>query len=139
MRIQATHPNFKMPVKGSQEAGAFDVFMPEGGTLTVINQMIDLGFAAEVPKGHVALLLPRSSAGAKHGVELNNTCGVIDSDYRGTWKAALRIKNGMPFQYNAGDRLVQFLIVPVANVSLEQVDSLSATKRGTGGFGSTGN
>lgn len=138
MRIQATHPNFKMPIKGSKQAGAFDVYMPEGGCLTGDNQLIDLGFAAEVPVGHVALLLPRSSAGAKFGVELNNTCGVIDSDYRGSWKAALKTKNGAPYSYNAGDRLVQFLIVPIANVALEQVESLDETERGAGGFGSSG-
>lgn len=139
MRIQATHPNFKLPTKGSDQAGAFDVYMPESGCLTGDNQLIDLGFAAEVPQGHVALLLPRSSAGAKFGVELNNTCGVIDSDYRGNWKAALKTKNGAPYHYLSGDRLVQFLVVPIANVTLEQVDSLTETTRGTGGFGSTGN
>lgn len=139
MRIQPTKPNFIMPTKGSDQAGAFDIYMPEGGCLTGDNQLIDLGFAAEVPVGHVALLLPRSSAGAKFGVELNNTCGVIDSDYRGSWKAALKTKNGAPYYYETGDRLVQFLIVPVANVTLEQVSSLSATERGAGGFGSTGN
>jgi dUTP pyrophosphatase len=138
MRIQATHNNFIMPTKGSDQAGAYDIYMPEGGCLTGDNQLIDLGFAAEVPQGHVALLLPRSSAGAKFGVELNNTCGVIDADYRGSWKAALKTKNGAPYSYSAGDRLVQFLVVPVANVTLEQVSSLSTTDRGTGGFGSTG-
>lgn len=138
MRIQATHHNFQMPTKGTEKAGAFDVYMPESGVLTGDAQLIDLGFAAEVPDGHVALLLPRSSTGAKYGVELNNTCGVIDSDYRGNWKAAPKTKNGAPYPFNAGDRLIQFIIVPIANVTLEQVDSLTETSRGTGGFGSTG-
>jgi dUTP pyrophosphatase len=138
MQIQATHPNFMMPTKGSDQAAAHDVYMPEAGELHGTSQMIDLGFAAAVPAGHVALLLPRSSAGAKHGVELNNTCGVIDSDYRGTWKAALKTKNGIPFSYAAGDRLVQFLVVPVVSVNLEQVEQLTETERGSGGFGSSG-
>lgn len=138
MQIQPTHPNFQMPTKGTEQAGAYDLYMPESGELNGQSQLIDLGFAAAVPEGHVALLLPRSGAGAKFGVELNNTCGVIDADYRGNWKAALRTKSGAPYSYNAGDRLVQFLIVPVATVQLEQVETLSTTARGTGGFGSTG-
>lgn len=139
MRIHSTNPNFIMPTKGSDQAGAFDLYMPEAGCLTGDSQLIDLGFSAAVPVGCVALLLPRSSTGAKFGVELNNTCGVIDSDYRGNWKAALKTKNGAPYPYQAGDRLVQFLIVPVVVVNLTRVDELDDTARGTGGFGSTGN
>jgi dUTP pyrophosphatase len=127
-----------MPTKGSDQAGAHDIYMPEAGTATGTSQMIDLGFAAEVPTGHVALLLPRSSTGAKHGLELNNTCGVIDADYRGTWKAAVKTKSGLPFSWEKGERLLQFLIIPVVSVNLEQVTDLSDTDRGTGGFGHSG-
>lgn len=137
MEITAIHPNFIMPVKGTEKAGAFDVYMPEIGTANGITQFVGLGFAAAVPEGHVALLLPRSSA-AKSGLELANTCGVIDSDYRGEWKAALRSKSGLPISWNAGDRLLQFLVVPVAQVTLTQVARLNDTVRGAGGFGSTG-
>jgi dUTP pyrophosphatase len=63
---------------------------------------------------------------------------VIDSDYRGEWKAALRTKSGIPFGWEAGDRILQFMIVPIADVSLELVDSLDETDRGAGGFGSSG-
>lgn len=138
MRIKALHTNFIMPTKGSDKAGAFDIFMQEPGSINGKSQLIGLGFAAAVPEGHVALLLPRSSTGAKFGLELNNTCGVIDSDYRGEWKAALRTKDGNEYSWQVGDRLLQFLIVPVANVDLIQVDELDETERGTGGFGSTG-
>ena len=127
-----------MPTKASDKAGAFDIYMPQAGEAKGDNQLIGLGFAAAVPDGHVALLLPRSSAGAKHGVELNNTCGVIDADYRGEWKAAIKTKSGIPFSWNMGDRVLQFLVVPIANVTLNQVDSLDETARGEGGFGSTG-
>lgn len=138
MRIQSTSTDFIMPTKGSDQAGAFDIYMPKAGCATGDSQLIDLGFASEVPAGHLALLLPRSSTGAKFGVELNNTCGVIDSDYRGSWKAALKTKNGSPYHWEKGDRLLQFIIVPVANVTLELVDNLSNTARGVGGFGSSG-
>lgn len=138
MQIQSLHPAFIMPTKASEKAGAYDIYMPEAGTADGTSRMFGLGFATAIPDGYVALLLPRSSMGAKHGLELNNTCGVIDSDYRGEWKAALRTKSGLPISWESGDRVLQFLIVPVATVRLELVESLDETKRGSGGFGSTG-
>lgn len=138
MRITAIQKGFIMPSIGSIGAGAFDIYMPNAGIANNNSQLHGLGFAAEVPPGFVALLLPRSSAGAKHGVELNNTCGVIDSDYRGEWKAAIRTKDGNQFSWAAGDRLLQFMLVPVLTPRLQLVDSLDETARGAGGFGSSG-
>lgn len=138
MRIQSLHTSFIMPTKGSDQAGAHDIYMPEPGSAWSVARLVGLGFAAEVPVGHVALILPRSSIGAKFGVELNNTCGVIDSDYRGEWKAMLRTKDGSVYSWVAGDRILQFLLVPVLNTALELVDSVSVTARGEGGFGSSG-
>lgn len=139
MQIAAIHKDFIMPIKGSNSAGAYDIYMPEGGIANGTSQLIGLGFSAAVPVNHVALLLPRSSTGAKYGLELNNTCGVIDSDYRGEWKAAIRTKSGLPFVWGAGERVLQFLLVPVNTTAvLEQVESLETTERGAGGFGSSG-
>lgn len=138
MHIQSLHTAFIMPTKASDKAGAFDVYMPESGVAIGASKLVGLGFAAAIPSGHVGILLPRSSTGAKYGLELNNTCGVIDSDYRGEWKAALKTKSGLPFKWEAGDRILQFMVVPLADVTLELVDSLDETARGTGGFGSSG-
>lgn len=139
MRIKPLHPNFIMPTKGTQEAGAFDIYMPEDGAIALDEtEKVGLGFAAEVPVGHVALILPRSGEGSKFGLELNNTCGVIDSDYRGEWIATLRIKNGEKYVWKQGQRCLQFLIVPVVDVTLVLANELPSTKRGVGGFGSTG-
>lgn len=139
MRIKPLHTKFIMPSKGTQFAGAFDIYMPEAGyTHGPVATKVPLGFAAEVPVGHVALILPRSGTGSKRGLELNNTCGVIDSDYRGEWIATLRTKDERLFTWATGERCLQFLIVPVADVQLELADELDETARGTGGFGSTG-
>lgn len=141
MQIKALHPNFKMPVKSTSGSGAFDLFMPEAGTIESRDgegYFARLGFAAAVPEGHVALILPRSGKGAKDGVSLNNTVGVIDSDYRGEWIACLRLRNTGLLNWEAGERLLQVLIVPVSSPELIQVDELSDTERGAGGFGSTG-
>jgi len=139
MPIKPMHPNFQHPKKGTDGAAAFDLFMPEAGrTYAAEAVKVPLGFAATVPAGHVAMLMPRSGVGAKLGVELNNTCGLIDPDYAGQWFAFLRTKNDEPFEWDAGARLLQVLIVPVVTPALTLVEDLDATARGDGGFGSTG-
>lgn len=141
MNIQPLHPNFQVPARATDLAGGYDIFMPYSGLLFPHQdqgELMPLGFAAEVPQGYVALLLPRSGTGAKFGVSLNNTVGVIDADYRGEWKASLRLKNGTPFSWEAGERLLQFLIVPVLTPELVVVDQLDDTARGNTGFGGSG-
>lgn len=140
MQIKALHHNFKMPVRSSTLAGGYDLFMPEAGALLHRNThiFVKLGFSAAVPEGYVALILPRSGAGAKHGVELRNTVGVIDADYRGEWMVAASQRESLELQWAEGERLFQFLLVAVGSPELEQVEELAATVRAEGGFGSTG-
>ena len=140
MKFKKLHPNAQLPTKGSQAAGGYDIYMPELGSLNQYEkQLFGLGFSAEVPPGHVALILPRSGAGAKKGVELVNTSGVIDADYRGEWMAMLTLKNDHPsFVFQPGEKLLQFIIVPVTEVTPVWEEELSETERGEGGFGSTG-
>lgn len=139
MKFKKIHQNFALPLRGSDEAGGLDIYMPEAGIVTQEPKVFPLGFAAAVPKGHVALILPRSGVGAKQGLELNNTIGVIDSDYRGQWGAYLRTKPGhQHLRFDEGDRLLQMVVVPVADIHPELVKDLDITDRGEGGFGSTG-
>lgn len=138
MRIKPISNNFIMPTKGSNDAGAIDLYMPEAGSVDGTEVKIPLGFAAAIPKGYVGLLLPRSGTGAKHGLELNNTCGVIDADYRGEWIAVMRTKSGKEFSWKQGERVLQYVLVPVLSPTLEQVEGLDVTDRGEGGFGSSG-
>ena len=139
MRIKPLHKNFIMPVKSTQAAGAYDIYMPSGGQCTgAAPELYGLGFAAAVPAGYAAIILPRSGVGAKFGDELNNTCGLIDSDYRGEWKAALRTKSGLQFAWDAGERILQFMVIPLAHVELQLVYSLDNTERDSQGFGSSG-
>ncbi len=139
MNIQPLHTEFICPERSTEFAGGYDIFMPSSGTLHK-DQIIkyNLGFAAQVPAGHVALLLPRSGAGSKFGLELNNTCGVIDHDYTGEWMATLRTKGGEPFYWDKGERVLQFVLVQISTPELIAVESLTETARGAGGFGSTG-
>lgn len=140
MNIQPLHPNFLLPTRGTDHAGAFDLYMPTDGhipEMTLEPIKVKLGFAAEIPQGYVALLLPRSGAGSR-GLELQNTTGVIDADYRGEWIAFMNMKNGDEMSWKAGSRLLQMLLVPAYTPVLNLVDSLSDTARGDGGFGSSG-
>ena len=144
MIFKQLHPNWKPPVKATTGSAAFDLFMPVGGTIPANSPsavFVPLGFAAIVPDNHVALILPRSGHGAKRGLALNNTCGVIDPDYRGEWIAALRVHNHEDFTWEAGDRLLQVLIIPTYSPTITVVDEdqFMDSERGTGGFGSTGN
>lgn len=139
MKVLPMHQNFRMFTKGTDLAGAYDIYMPERGFATECTpSVIPLGFGAEVPAGHVALLLPRSGVGFNHGLELNNTCGVIDHDYKGEWKASLLTKSYRGYQWEQHDRVLQFLLVPVLSVEFELVKSLGVSNRGSGGFGSSG-
>lgn len=140
MEIKSLHPKFQIPTKSHDKTGAYDLYMPTSGSVTgsVVTE-VPLGFAAAIPDGFVGLILPRSGVGVRQGLELNNTCGVIDADYRGEWKAFIRTKSeNETVQWDAGDRLLQVLFVPVGSFNFELVETLDETIRGTGGFGSSG-
>lgn len=101
------------------------------------NSMVtyDTGLAVEIPKGHVGLLFPRSSV-SKTTLSLTNCVGVIDSGYRGSIMLKFRyLEEGLV--YSIGDRVGQLLILPYPEITFEEVDELSETERGEGGFGST--
>ncbi|BAR94570.1 deoxyuridine 5'-triphosphate nucleotidohydrolase [Pseudomonas phage Ka3] len=138
MEIKALCEDFIMPTRGSDTAGGFDIYMPEAGEAKMnTDKLVPLGFSTAIPPGFVALLLPRSGVGAKMGVRLRNTCGVIDADYRGEWMAKI-LTDGPDFKWEKGDRVLQFVIVPAYTPELQLVEELPETSRGEGGFGSTG-
>jgi dUTP diphosphatase len=88
--------------------------------------------------GYCALVLPRSGLGHKHGIVLGNLVGLIDSDYQGQIMVSLWNRGAEPFSIQPLDRIAQLVVVPVAQVKLNPVDSFDASDRGAGGFGSTG-
>lgn len=140
MKFVQLHSNAQLPTKGSEAAGAYDVYMTEDGEANEHTAIkVGLGFAAKVPDGYVAQLMPRSGVGFKHGVELNNTCGIIDADYTGEWFASIKTKAFPGFKWKAGDRVLQYLLVPVLDSPPEWVPTLPPTTRGAGGLGSSGN
>ena len=100
------------------------------------NLVIGLGFAIEIPEGYVGLLFPRSSI-SKTGHSFRNSVGVIDSGYRG--ELMIKLSSDLnKDSYNINERVGQLMILPYPQIEFEEVDQLSDTARGAGGFGSTG-
>jgi dUTP pyrophosphatase len=102
-------------------------------------ELVKTGLAFEIPSYFVGLVCSRSGLALKQGVTVINAPGVVDADYRGDVGVALINDSGNPFIVEPGDRIAQFMIVPIAPVAgFREVDELSSTERGAGGFGSTG-
>lgn len=125
------------PRRATTGSAGYDVFAPRR---TVLNETewetVDLGFRFEkgdIPEGHVALMMVRSSVGAKKGVHLRNAIGVIDSDYLENVKATLKT-DVEEVVFEKGDRILQFLIVPFVTIENEE----KPTDTRVSGYGSTG-
>ena len=88
--------------------------------------------------GFAGLILPRSGLGHKHGIVLGNLVGLIDSDYQGELMVSVWNRGQAAFTLEPGERLAQYVLVPVVQAQFEQVEEFVATERGAGGFGHTG-
>lgn len=138
IRFKKLNPEAVIPKYQTAGAAGFDfhlledVSIPMGATLAV-----GTGLAASIPEGFAMLLLPRSSTGIKFHLKLENTVGVIDSDYRGEIICVLKNEYPATQTFTKGTRLVQGILVPVPQHTILEVDDLDSTERGAGGFGST--
>ena len=102
-------------------------------------ELIPSGIAIHLSDpGLAAIVLPRSGLGHKHGIVLGNLVGLIDSDYQGQVMVSVWNRSGAGFTINPMDRIAQLVVVPVVQVRLNVVEEFSASRRGAGGFGSTG-
>jgi dUTP pyrophosphatase len=100
--------------------------------------LVPTGLTIALPPGYEAQVRPRSGLAAKHGVTVLNSPGTIDADYRGEIGVLLINHGAAPFTIRRGERVAQMVIASVVQAELVPVISLSATDRGSGGFGSTG-
>lgn len=100
--------------------------------------MVPTGLYIELPEGFEAQVRPRSGLAAKHGISIVNTPGTIDPDYRGEIKVILVNLSDVPFTLEPGERIAQMVIARFEHISWNEVESLSLTERGEGGFGHTG-
>jgi len=139
VRFKKLTPTAITPARGTPGAAGLDLYSDEKVLLLSGNvTMVRTGIAVEIPEGYVGLVFVRSSLG-KAGVALANSVGVIDSDYRGEILLAMVYTSSFGGQYiREGDRIAQLVVIPAPLFELQEVDELSETKRGEGGFGSTG-
>lgn len=100
--------------------------------------LIPTGLILELPQGYEAQVRPRSGLAVNHGVTVLNSPGTVDSDYRGEVRVILANLGQAPFEIRRGERIAQLVISPVTHATLVEVNEVSNTLRGAGGFGSTG-
>lgn len=100
--------------------------------------MVPTGLYLELPQGYEAQIRPRSGLAAKHGLTVLNSPGTIDADYRGEIRVILVNLSNEEFVINNGERICQMVIAQHAQVEWIEVDAISETERGAGGFGHTG-
>ena len=100
--------------------------------------LVPTGLTIALPPGYEAQVRPRSGLAAKHGVTVLNSPGTVDADYRGEINVLLINHGEVPVPIRRGERIAQMVIAPVVQAQLVPVAALSATERGSSGFGSTG-
>lgn len=141
IRVKKLHQNAKLPTYGSAEAAGADLYACLEETVIVEpgqTVWIPTGIAMEVPKGCAGLIYARSGLACKKGLAPANKVGVIDSDYRGEITVVLHNHGNVSQSISDGERIAQMVITPVLTPAYAEVEDLSDTGRGQGGFGSTG-
>jgi len=134
----STHP---LPAYETAHAAGMDLraFTPEQITIKPLQRLlVPTGLHIELPIGYEAQIRPRSGLAFKHGIGIVNSPGTIDADYRGEIKVLLVNLSDTDFVINDGDRIAQMVIAKHETISWENVEELSDTARGAGGYGHTG-
>lgn len=133
--------DFAAPYYKTEGAAGLDLVAAIDAPLT-LNPMeralVPTGIAVAIPKEYGGFLFARSGLAARHGITLTNSVGVIDSDYRGEVQVSLINLGDAPYTITPLDRVCQLVLMPAPMVTPVITETLSATKRGEGGFGSTG-
>jgi dUTP pyrophosphatase len=138
VRIKKLNENAVIPSYAKDGDAGMDLVATSIISNTSTQITYGIGLALEIPNGFVGLVFPRSSV-RKTRLMLSNCVGVIDSGYRGELQATFRKHKGVAStKYEVGDRIAQIMIIPHPEVEFNEVNELSNTERGEGGFGSTG-
>ncbi len=133
--------NLPLPEKATSGSAAFDLraaLLDELVLPPLGRALVPTGLVLEIPPGYEGQVRPRSGLALRHGISMPNAPGTIDSDYRGEISVPMVNLGTEPFTLKRGDRIAQLLILPVPEVVFEEVEELSGSGRGEGGFGSTG-
>ncbi|SNX68950.1 deoxyuridine 5'-triphosphate nucleotidohydrolase [Cereibacter ovatus] len=144
IRFKRADGNTDLPLPAYATPGAAGMdlraFLPDGPVTFEHGQLriISTGFSVELPPGTEMQIRPRSGLALKHGFLIPNSPGTVDSDYRGVVMCGLYYLGSDPFTIRHGDRIAQAVVADVRHCRPVEVDDLSDSERGTGGFGSTG-
>lgn len=142
LKIKKLKENAKIPQRATNGSAGMDLYACIAESVTLAPgqlTVIPTGIAIELPDNTcAAFLYARSGLGVKHGICLSNGVGVIDSDYRGEVCVGLCNVSDKPYVIEPFERVAQMVIAPVLTPEITEVNELSDTARGEGGFGSSG-
>ena len=141
IRVKKLFPEAKIPTYGSDFAAGADLYAAEPEAVTIApgeTVLVHTGIAMEIPEGYGGFLYARSGLATKRGLAPANKVGVIDSDYRGEIMVPLYNQSSSVQTVEPGERIAQLVIAPFLKASFEEAEELADTRRGEGGFGSTG-
>jgi dUTP pyrophosphatase len=140
LRVRRLHPAARLPVRAHDDDAGYDLCAVERATLAPgARAKVPTGLALEVPPGHAGWVVPRSGLAARHGIALVNAPGLIDPGYRGEVAVLLlNTDRDRAFTVEPGDRIAQLVLAAVAAPAVVEVQETTTTRRGAGGFGSTG-
>jgi len=137
IKIKLLSESAKIPTKGTDAAAGYDLYAAENGEIDPLKRnLIKTNISIAIPKGYYGRIAPRSGLANKNGIDV--MAGVIDSDYRGDVGVILYNTGVEAFSYNRGDRVAQLIIEKCHKADWLQVEDLSETDRGDGGYGHTG-
>lgn len=141
IKIKKLNKNAIVPTRGSSAAAGYDLYACIESPIIITPHStvkVGTGIAIELSDGYFGAIFARSGLATKNGLRPANCVGVCDADYRNEYIIALHNDTDIPQTINPMERVAQLVIMPFLPVEFEEVDELSTTERGFGGFGSTG-
>ena len=141
INIKLLNENAKVPTRGSEYAAGYDLYAATDYDIEIAPHStvkIGTGISVELPNGTFGAIFARSGLATKKGLRPANCVGVCDSDYRGEYIVPMHNDTDKVMTIASGERIAQLIVMPFVGIEFNIVDELTETKRGDGGFGSTG-
>lgn len=141
INIKLLNKNAKVPTRGSEYAAGYDLYAATDYDIEIAPHStvkIGTGISVELPNGTFGAIFARSGLATKKGLRPANCVGVCDSDYRGEYIVPMHNDTDEVMTIASGERIAQLIVMPFVGIEFNIVDELTETKRGDGGFGSTG-
>ncbi len=140
LRVRRLDPRAQLPTRAYEGDAGLDLYALEAVRLDPGERAsVRTGVAVEIPDGQAGLVLPRSGLAARHGIALVNAPGLIDAGYRGEVRVLLlNTDRAVTFEIGPGDRIAQLVLVKIEAPAVVEVEALTSSDRGGGGFGSSG-